>query len=205
MRPGSGVRYHDAVKALRGAAILDALRDLLVERDWTQVTVAQVAQKSGMSRQTIYKEFGSRTGLLQAYALRIASGVIAGVAEQKLDEHTGDVHASFVAGFERYFSAIGADPLVQSITSSDANAELVAKLAEYGEIFVDSAVIALANVYRTSWLALGDASDVLALGVVRVALSYLTAPPADAHASAEKLARLFVPYVEAARSAQSDA
>ena len=68
----------------------------------------------------------------------------------------------------------------QSIKGDDTNAELVAKLSEYGEIFVDSAVVALANVYRTSWIALGDASDVLALGVVRVALSYLTAPPADA-------------------------
>ena len=52
--------------------VLDAMRDLLGTKDWSAITLADVAKSAGISRQTIYNEFGSRHGLAQGYALRLA-------------------------------------------------------------------------------------------------------------------------------------
>jgi len=51
-------------------SILDGMRDLLLTRDWSAITLADVARAAGISRQTIYNEFGSRQGLALGYAMR---------------------------------------------------------------------------------------------------------------------------------------
>ncbi len=70
--PVKRVPYAEASRALLRDSILDAMRELLRSRDWSAVTLADVARAAGVSRQTIYNEFGSRQGLAQGYALRLA-------------------------------------------------------------------------------------------------------------------------------------
>ncbi len=57
-------------------SILDGMRELLLARDWASITLSDVARAAGISRQTIYNEFGSRHGLAQAYALRLADRLV---------------------------------------------------------------------------------------------------------------------------------
>jgi AcrR family transcriptional regulator len=45
-------------------AILDAARELFENKDFTAVTLDEVARKAGVSRQAVYVNFGSRAGLL---------------------------------------------------------------------------------------------------------------------------------------------
>ena len=52
------------------------MRDLLLTRDWSSITLSDVARAAGISRQTIYNEFGSRQGLAQGYALRLADRLV---------------------------------------------------------------------------------------------------------------------------------
>ncbi|HZU48205.1 MAG TPA: helix-turn-helix domain-containing protein, partial [Mycobacterium sp.] len=66
------VPYAEASRALLRDSVLDAMRELLLTRDWSAITLADVARAAGISRQTIYNEFGSRQGLAQGYALRLA-------------------------------------------------------------------------------------------------------------------------------------
>ena len=62
--------YAVAARELLRETVLDATDALLRERPWAEVTLAEVAKEAGISRQTIYNEFGSRTALAQAYVLR---------------------------------------------------------------------------------------------------------------------------------------
>lgn len=48
------------------ARILEAVRDLLAEGTFHETTVAQVAERAGVSRATLYGHFGSRIGLVDA-------------------------------------------------------------------------------------------------------------------------------------------
>lgn len=56
--------------------ILDGMRAELLGKDWSAITLTDVARAAGVSRQTIYNEFGSRHGLAQAYALRLADRLV---------------------------------------------------------------------------------------------------------------------------------
>ena len=57
-------------------SILDAMREELLTQDWSAVTLADIARTAGVSRQTIYNEFGSRQGA--GAGLRTAVGGSAG-------------------------------------------------------------------------------------------------------------------------------
>ena len=57
--------------------VLDAMRAELLTKDWAAITLADIAHTAGVSRQSIYNEFGSRQGLAQGYALRLADRLVA--------------------------------------------------------------------------------------------------------------------------------
>lgn len=46
--------------------ILAAARDLLLSKDFSEFSMEAVAQKAGLSRLTLYYQFTSKTGLLEA-------------------------------------------------------------------------------------------------------------------------------------------
>ena len=67
------MKYPDAAKQLLRDTVLDAAGTLMRDRPWAKVTMAEVARTSGVSRQTVYNEFGGgRRELGQAYVLREA-------------------------------------------------------------------------------------------------------------------------------------
>src|ERR1700720_742569 len=74
--PVKRIPYAEASRVLLRDSVLDAMRDLLLTRDWSAITLSDVARAAGISRQTIYNEFGSRQGLAQGYALRLADRLV---------------------------------------------------------------------------------------------------------------------------------
>ncbi|WP_326577676.1 TetR/AcrR family transcriptional regulator [Streptomyces sp. NBC_00487] len=59
--------------------LLDAAYTALVRRPWSTVRMVDVAAVAGVSRQTLYNEFGSKDGLARALVRREADGYLAGV------------------------------------------------------------------------------------------------------------------------------
>lgn len=68
-------------------SLLDAARTALGRRPWSAVRMVDVAAAAGVSRQTLYNEFGSKEGLARALVRREADGYLAGV-ERALAAHT---------------------------------------------------------------------------------------------------------------------
>jgi AcrR family transcriptional regulator len=68
VKPARG--YHSPVRAQQAGAtrkaIAEAARALLLERGFDGTTVAAIAQAAGVSSQTVYGAFGSKTGVLRA-------------------------------------------------------------------------------------------------------------------------------------------
>ncbi|MFF7733052.1 TetR family transcriptional regulator [Streptomyces sp. NPDC007984] len=60
-------------------ALLDAAYTALARRPWSAVRMVDVAAAAGVSRQTLYNEFGSKDGLARALVRREADGFLAGV------------------------------------------------------------------------------------------------------------------------------
>lgn len=59
--------------------LLDAAFAALRSRPWAAVRMVDVAAAAGVSRQTLYNEFGSKEGLAQALVRREIDGYLAGV------------------------------------------------------------------------------------------------------------------------------
>ncbi|MGW7279685.1 TetR/AcrR family transcriptional regulator [Streptomyces sp. NPDC054844] len=60
-------------------SLLDAAYTALTRRPWSAVRMVDVAAAAGVSRQTLYNEFGSKEGLARALVRREADGYLAGV------------------------------------------------------------------------------------------------------------------------------
>lgn len=60
-------------------SLLDAAYTALARRPWSAVRMVDVAVAAGVSRQTLYNEFGSKEGLARALVRREADGYLAGV------------------------------------------------------------------------------------------------------------------------------
>ncbi|MEU0739544.1 TetR/AcrR family transcriptional regulator [Streptomyces sp. NPDC006134] len=60
-------------------SLLDAAYAALARRPWSAVRMVDVAASAGLSRQTLYNEFGGEDGLARALVRREADGCLAGV------------------------------------------------------------------------------------------------------------------------------
>src|SRR3954471_23165243 len=59
-------------------SLLDAAYTALARRPWSAVRMVDVAAAAGVSRQTLYNEFGSKEGLARGLVRREADGDLAG-------------------------------------------------------------------------------------------------------------------------------
>lgn len=188
--------YAAAAKSLLRDMILDSMHDLLLTRDWSSITLAEVAQAGGTSRQAIYKEFGSRQGLAQAYALRLADRFVDAVGDA-LDANVGDVYTAFLQGFRTFLSDAAADPLIVSLRASTAKPDLLRIVTTDSDPIITQASQRLAAVFMDSWLKSSEADyGLLARSIVRLALSYVSMPPKPDHDVAADMARLMTPFIE---------
>jgi AcrR family transcriptional regulator len=190
------VSYAEASRVLLRDSILDGMRELLVTRDWSSVTLADVAGAAGISRQTIYNEFGSRQGLAQAYALRLADRLVDAVSEA-IDANVGDIYAAFLGGFRSFFAESASDPLVISLLTGGTKPDLLQLITTDSAPIITRSSDRLTSSFMHSWVrASQEDAGVLARAIVRLAMSYVSMPPEADHDVAKDLARLMTPFAE---------
>jgi AcrR family transcriptional regulator len=205
-RPRSAQRipYAEASRVLLRDSILDGMRDELLTRDWSAITLSHVAKAAGISRQTIYNEFGSRHGLAQAYALRLADRLVDQI-EGAIEGNVGDVYAAFAQGFRDFFTESAADPLVISLLTGDFKPDLLQLITTDSGPIITHCSQRLTATFVDSWVKCGEEdAGVLARAIVRLAMSYVSMPPeadsgtspARGHDVAHDLARLMTPFAE---------
>ncbi|MFD3591882.1 TetR family transcriptional regulator [Nocardia sp. NPDC058640] len=196
-RTGARIPYQEAARELLRNTVLDGMRELLTERDWSKVTLGDVATRAGVSRQTLYNEFGSRAGLSQAYALRLADDLVDHVREA-LDANVGDARAAIRVGMTGFFLSAAGDPLVRSLLSGEMKPDLLRLITLDAAPLLEHATTRLTTVFTHSWVDASVAeADVLAHALVRIALSYIPNPPVPQRDAAAEMAALLSPYVEA--------
>jgi AcrR family transcriptional regulator len=190
------VPYAEASRALLRDSILDGMRDLLLSRDWSATTLADVARAAGISRQTIYNEFGSRQGLAQGYALRLADRLVDAV-DDAIRGNVGNVYSAFLQGFRRFFADSASDPLVISLLNGEAKPDLLQLITVDSAPIITHCSQRLTTTFAESWVKASDEdAGVLARAIVRLAMSYVSMPPEADHDVADDLARLMTPFAE---------
>ena len=158
-------------------ALLDAAYDAAVAGDWSRARMLDVAQAAGVSRQTLYNEFGSKDALAQAMAMREIEGFIEGT-ERALDETHPDDPIQAVGAAALYTLQQAADnPLLKAALIDDTSG-LLSFLTTRGEPAINAARASFERYYSTHWPHLPhEAITTAAEAITRLTVSYVVLPP----------------------------
>jgi AcrR family transcriptional regulator len=192
--------YRLAARQLLHDTLFDAARRLLGDRPWAQITMAEVAREAGVSRQTLYKEFGSRDEFAQAFVIREGARFL-DVVEQAIRAHLDDPCEAVAAGLEVFLTSASEDPLVQMLLADDGTGGMLPLITTQSRPVLEWASERLCQVMRSGWPHVADEdAELLADSFVRLAISYVTMPRSSPRETAAAAATLLAPYVEQAMS-----
>ena len=175
-------------------SIVDAARAQTVATGWDGVRMGGVASAAGVSRQTVYNEFGSKAGLAEALARREVDRFV-GEVRAVLDAHGADVRAGAYAAIRHTLASAADNPLIKAILTSarGGSDELLPHLTtRAGLVLTESSGALLDWAGRHLPDADGAALAFAADTIVRLVVSHIVLPQAPVDETADALADLAV-------------
>ncbi|MEZ5117067.1 MAG: TetR family transcriptional regulator [Candidatus Nanopelagicales bacterium] len=180
-------------------ALLDAAADLTASTGWSGVTMGRLAASVGVSRQTVYNEFGSKPALAEAMVLD-ELGRFLDAVEQAFDRHPSDAVAAVRDAVRGVLTLAEERPLPRAIVAAGHGAEtdLLPLLTIRSGAVLDAATTVVRNRLEAydigvSGARLGATVDL----VVRAVLSHVMQPGGTPAETADDLAwavsRLLLP------------
>jgi AcrR family transcriptional regulator len=177
--------------------VLDAAAAVTVASGWGAVTMGKVASIAGVSRQTVYNEYGTKPGLGLAMVLRELDRFLAVVAHEL--DNADDLVAAIRSAAEKTLLMARDNPLLHTVLTSahsvsaggsGADNELLPFLTTDAAPLIDAAKsVILQRVGRFPDLGLEDAQlDAATDAIVRLVLSYVMQPGATPGETADDLA-----------------
>lgn len=178
-------------------ALLDAGYDAAVAGEWDATRMADVAAAAGVSRQTLYNEFGSKEGLARAVVLRETHRFLDGVHEV-LDRHRTDGVAAAVSAAARYaFRRAADDPLTKAILTSARGESLLPFLTTRSEPVLVASRNAIVGFVLDTRPELDPAEvGMIAEAAIRLTVSHIMLPLAPAEVVAGQLGQIVERYLE---------
>jgi len=188
--------YPEAAKALLRETLFGAARDQLQSRAWSEITMSKIAGAAGVSRQTLYKEFGSRDEFGQAFVIHEGERFLDAVDAAVL-EHRDDPRAAVGAALKTFLRAAGEDPLVRILLSDDGTGGMLPFVTTQGMPVVQWATARLTATIEAGWPQAPAAKvKLLAESLVRLAISYVTAPSDSPEKTATLAGELLGPFID---------
>ena len=190
--------YPEAARALLRESFFAAARDALQERTWSEITMGEIAADAGVSRQTLYKEFGSRDEFGQAFVIHEGERFLDGV-DAAVREHLDDPRAAIGAALAYFLRSAGEDPLVRILLSDDGTGGMLPFVTTQGMPVVQWATARLTATIEEGWpQAPADKARLLAEALVRLAISHITAPTDSPDGTAARTGELLGPFIDEA-------
>jgi AcrR family transcriptional regulator len=169
-------------------ALLDAAYDVVVAGEWQSARMVDVAASAGVSRQTLYNEFGSKDAFAQALAIREAQRFIDGTNRFLDNVNPLAPGAAVAAATEWTIREASDNPLLKAVLTDDTS-ELLPFLTTRGEAIIAAARNNIETYWRAQWPELDPADVALAAETVaRLTISYLVLPSDGPDGSAEAIA-----------------
>jgi AcrR family transcriptional regulator len=193
--------YPQAARELLRRTLFGAARDQLQERAWSRITMSDIAAAAGVSRQTLYKEFGNRNEFGQAFVIDEGERFLDQV-EAAVKRHLDDPRAAVTAALELFLRSAAEDPLIRILLSDDGTGGLLPFVTTQGVPVVQWATARLAAVIAEGWPQAPPADTrLLSEALVRLAISYITAPSESPESTAAAVADLLGPFIDRALGA----
>ena len=190
--------YPEAARELLRQTLFGAARDQLEQRAWSEITMSDIAATAGVSRQTLYKEFGNRNEFGLAFVIHEGEHFLDEV-DAAVNQHLDDPRAAVGAALELFLRTAGEDPLIRILLSDDGTGGMLPFVTTQGMPVVQWATARLATTIEAGWPQ-APKPDVLLLAesLVRLAISYITAPTEAPETTASSVADLLGPFIDRA-------
>jgi len=188
--------FAERTRASLRETLLEAATGLLATRGHAGLRMADVAAAAGVSRQTVYNEFGNKTALVQAVALRTTAEFLEGIRSRF------ESAADLLAGIHRavvYTIEHGREnKLVASALGTRVGEDLLPLLTTRGEPVLSAATELATQHYREFLPALDEpTARLLAETVTRLTLSHLVLPTHSATEAADQVCAAISPAIAA--------
>lgn len=177
-------------------SVLDAAAELLVERGYRGVRMRDVAALAGVSRQTVYNEFGDKWGLARAVVIRDNDRYLDGI-DQVLSAHS-DLYSAVTAAVMYTLEMSADDPLKKVVLTGAGGDELLPLLTTRAEPVLFTASTRIAEHALRQWPHIDrDALTEIADAAVRLTTSHIMLPSCPPERVARFIARMVTRYLGA--------
>ena len=170
--------------------VVEAGVALTLEAGWARVTMGTVADRVGVSRQTVYNEVGTKAGLAEAMILHELDRFL-GVVSEAFDHHPDDLVAAIREASRGVLVLAQDNLLLHAVVSAThgADTELLPLLTTHAESLLAAAKIVVADRIEPYELGMGDEHLEAAIDmVVRVVLSHVMQPSGPPERTAADIA-----------------
>ncbi|HEY2203990.1 MAG TPA: TetR family transcriptional regulator [Pseudonocardia sp.] len=179
--------------------VLDAASAAVFAGGWQGLRMQAIADEVGISRRTLYNEFGTKTLLAEALVLRITERFLDGVEAAMLA--ATDLAAGWEAAVLSALRAATTDPVLSTVLTG-ASEEFLPLLTSEGTQVIEYATVRMTNAAGQRWPDLPERPTVLAAeATVRLALSHIVRPGPSVEGAARDIAELAMGYLHHARAA----
>ena len=174
-------------------ALLDAAAELLTTRGFRGLRMGDVGAAAGVSRQTVYNEFGDKLGLARAVLLRHTDRFLDGI-DATLSRHD-DFAMAVAAAVAFTLEEAAEDALLKAALTGEGNTDMLPLLTTQAEPQLFTAKTRIVAHTRRQWphLPPGDVAE-LADAVIRLTMSHMMMPTDPPQVVAARLARLATGY-----------
>ena len=184
--------YRESNRSRLRDSLITAARDLTIARGWEKVRMADVAAAVGVSRQTVYNEFESRTGLADALTAREIRQFVADV-HGLLHEHGADVRAAGGAAIRHTLEQAATNPLVRTILTDPRPGDLLLYLTTRSDTVLLGAGAVVRDWAGTFLTDLdGPVVAMAAESIIRLVISHIVLPSAPLDETTAALTEVLV-------------
>jgi len=179
-----------AVSASLRQRIVEAAVGLTTETGWAQVTMAKLADRVGVSRQTVYNEIGTKPALAEAMILAELDRFLQ-VVSAAFDRHPDDLVGAIRAASGAVLELAQDNRLLHAVVSAThgADTELLPLLTTHAESLLAAAKLVVADKVAPYDVRVDAAHLEAAIDmVVRVVLSHVMQPSATPAETADDIA-----------------
>lgn len=185
--------FKEQTRTMMRARLLEAAHDLTIAEGWRNITMSDIAAEVGVSRQTVYNEFGNKAQLAEALVLRELERFLTVVGERI--EAASDVVEAVRSAVEGALSFAEENPLVKvALSPLPSGNELLPYLTTDSQRIIETAKLVIVEALdrRDFELPLPEADIARAIEmIVRLVLSSLTRPSKEPTEMADDIAWMF--------------
>jgi AcrR family transcriptional regulator len=158
--------------------LLDAAADVFAKDGWRHLTMGKVADRAGVSRQTVYNEFGTKPNLAEDLVFRELESFL-DLVRDRIDSGRTPVEA-IGSAVEGALSLAEVNPLLRAVLESThvGDSELLPFITQ-SEKLVDRARVEVADAISKRFPDLpltGDQLLIAADSIVRIVISHVLQP-----------------------------